>query len=250
MKTQSTSALGCASLEIDGCPSFVAAGREISPRREFESDLVTISERERRRIGQDLHDGICQELAAVHFALESAKRLAGTSSRLIQQLDVISQGIHRAIHHTRLISRGLAPYELEDGDLAGALRELADSTATLHEIQCSLQTCGPLGEFDPEAATHLFRIAQEAIQNAIRHGGATAIEIALDFAGHQAALAIFDNGSGLPDPVSAKLPRGMGWKIMHHRAALLGGAISFVPGHSGRGLGIRCTFPHSSTCSL
>ena len=112
------------------------------------------------------------------------------------------------------------------------------------------KTCGPLGEFDPEAATHLFRIAQEAIQNAIRHGGATAIEIALDFAGHEAALAIFDNGSGLPDPVSAKLPRGMGWKIMHHRAALLGGAISFVPGHSGRGLGIRCTFPHSSTCSL
>jgi signal transduction histidine kinase len=204
---------------------------------------LAISEREQRRIGQDLHDGICQELAAVHFALESAKKIAGPSSRLAAQLQVISQGIHRAIHHTRLISRGLAPYELEDGDLAGALRELAETTGTLHEISCALQTHGPIPAFDPETATHLFRITQEAIQNAIRHGGATVIEIALDFSGIEARLAVHDNGCGLPEASSAAPGRGMGWKIMQHRATLLGGVVEIGLGKNGRGTAIRCIFP-------
>lgn len=244
MKPQSTSARSHASLVIDGClPGGAVSRFEIPPRHELERELLAISEREQRRIGQDLHDGICQELAAVHFALESAKKLAGPSSRLADQLQVISLGIHRAIQHTRLISRGLAPYELEDGDLAGALRELAETTGTLHEISCALQTHGPIPAFDPETATHLFRITQEAIQNAIRHGGATAIEITLDFSGIDAGLAVNDNGCGLPKASSAAPVRGMGWKIMQHRATLLGGVVEIGAGKNDRGTAIRCSFP-------
>ena len=234
------------SLEIDGYPAIRSRIPSPTPRHEPERELVMMSEREHRRIGHDLHDGICQELGALHFALEAAKRLAGASTRVIQQLEVISQGIHRAIQHTRLIARGIAPFELEDGDLAGALRELTENTGTLHEIDCSLETLGPVVDCEPEAATHLFRIAQEAIQNAIRHGAATRIEIVLDFTKREALLTVTDNGTGLPDSTTGKPPGGMGWKIMRHRANLLGGAVDMAPGPDGSGLCVRCRFAKDS----
>jgi signal transduction histidine kinase len=244
MHTESTPARHTATmpLQIDGHPGF--RSRMPSPIlcHEPERELVMMSEREHRRIGHDLHDGICQELGALHFALQAAKRLAGTSSRLIQQLEVISQGVHRAIQHTRLIARGIAPFELEDGDLAGALRELTENTGTLHEIDCCLETHGPVVDFEPEAATHLFRIAQEAIQNALRHGAATRIVITLDFMEHGALLTITDNGTGLPDCVLGNPPAGMGWKIMRYRAGLLGGAVDMAPSADGSGVCVRCRF--------
>lgn len=242
MHTESTPARHAATkpLEIDGYPGL--RSRMPALCHESERELVMMSEREHRRIGHDLHDGICQELGALHFALEAAKRLAGASNRLIQQLEVISQGVHRAIQHTRLISRGLTPFELEDGDLVGALRELTENTGTLHEIDCCLETHGPFLDFEPETATHLFRIAQEAIQNAIRHGGATRIVIVLDFTRREAQLTITDNGTGLPDSASGKPPAGMGWKIMRYRAGLLGGAVDMAPGADGTGVCVRCRF--------
>ena len=245
MHTESTPARHAATmpLEIDGHPRFRSRMTSPALSHEPERELVMMSEREHRRIGHDLHDGICQELGALHFALEAAKRLAGPSSRLIQQLEVISQGVHRAIHHTRLIARGIAPFELEDGDLAGALRELTENTGALHEIDCSLETLGPIVDFEPEAATHLFRIAQEAIQNALRHGAATRIEIALDFTGREPLLTVTDNGTGLPDSATGNPPSGMGWKIMRYRANLIGGTVQVSSREDIRGTVLRFAFP-------
>lgn len=242
-ETMSTRTCAAIPAAIDGQPRFPSGIPTRSPDGDDGRDLVDASEREQRRIGHDLHDGICQELAAVHYALEAAKKTAGASAKLCEQLEAISRGIHRAIHHTRLISRGLAPLELEYGDLAGALRELASNTGTLHGIECRVQTRGPTADFEPEAATHLFRIAQEAMQNGIRHGCATAIEILLHRSQGESLLSVTDNGNGLPP--SRNPARGMGWKIMRHRADLIGGTVEMAAGPGGRGVRIRCRFPNS-----
>jgi signal transduction histidine kinase len=245
MKNEPLSTRSCTVVPaaIDGQPRFLSGIPTRIPLEAAGCDLVEAIEREQRRIGHDLHDGICQELAAVHYALEAAKKTAGPSSKLGEQLDIISQGVHRAIHHTRLISRGLAPFELEDGDLAGALRELAGNTGRLHGIECRLQTRGPIPDFEPGAATHLFRIAQEAMQNGIRHGNATSIEMVLHFTRGEGLLAVTDNGNGLPP--SRNPTRGMGWKIMRHRADLIGATVEMAAGPGGRGVRVRCRFPNN-----
>lgn len=221
---------------------FSRGRREATSTRELERDLLRISEREHRRIGHDLHDGICQELAAVHFAIEASKKLAGDDHPLAERLGRISLGIHRAIQHTRLISRGLAPYELEDGDLCGSLHELVETTSTLHQVTCRTRICSSIGSFDSETATQLFRIAQEAIQNAIRHGDATEIEVALGMSGRKVVLSVTDDGNGLPDSIAPASSHGMGWKIMRYRASRLGGTIDVTSAPTGRGVCVRCSF--------
>jgi len=213
-----------------------------STTRELERDIIRISQREQRRIGHDLHDGICQELAAVHFAIEAAKKIAGDCHPLGERLDRISLGIHRAIQHTRLISRGLAPYELEDGDLCGSLRELVETTSTLHQVSCRTRFQSSPVFFDSETATQLFRIAQEAIQNAIRHGDASVIEVGLEMNGRKVVLSVSDDGNGLPAAVAPASSHGMGWKIMRYRASRLGGTIEVTNAPTGRGVCVRCSF--------
>jgi len=215
--------------------------RETPSARELERDSIRISEREHRRIGHDLHDGICQELSAVHFAVEASKKLAGDEHPLRERLDTISLGIHRAIRHTRLISRGLAPYELEDGDIYGSLAELAETTSTLHQVSCRTAFDNAPFTFDSETATQLFRIAQEAIQNAIRHGAATVIEVGLRMHGRKVVLSVTDNGRGLPAAIIPARLHGMGWRIMRYRASLLGGTLEVSTSTSGRGVCVRCS---------
>jgi PAS domain S-box-containing protein len=217
--------------------------REISVRMELERDLARISEREHRRLGQDLHDGICQELAGIRFSVEAISKKLEKESPARKQLASIADAVQRAIHHTRLLSRGLAPLQLEGGDIAMALEELAGTTETLFQVGCGFESRGQSPKFDLDAATHLYRIAQEAIQNSIKHGGATAIDIVLDFSGREGRLSIGDNGCGLPLKTAARpASDGMGLKIMRHRAEILRGTVSI---HSPEGGGTRvlCVFP-------
>lgn len=215
--------------------------REILARKELESELISISEREHRRVGHDLHDGVCQELSGVRFALEaiSKKRRKGTVLR--SQMDQLTGAIERAVHHIRLLSRGLAPLELEGGNLAAALDELAANTGALFQVKCTVKVRGRSQRLEIEKAINLFRIAQEAIQNAIKHGDASQIRVNLDLIGGK--LAITDNGNGIKDHAPAPARgNGMGLKIMRHRADSIQGEVAIERPPDG-GVRVVCQFP-------
>jgi PAS domain S-box-containing protein len=217
--------------------------REISARLQLERDLVRISEREHRRLGHDLHDGICQELAGIRFSVEAIGRKLEKNSPVRSPLDSIAEAVRRAIHHTRLLSRGLAPLQLEGGDITSSLAELAENTSTLFNIQCRFDSKGRAPDLDLETATNLYRIAQEAIQNAIKHGKAKSIEVDLDFSKRDARLTVTDNGGGLPKKSRpAANGNGIGLKIMRHRAELIHGTLTVHSAKSG-GARIQCVFP-------
>jgi PAS domain S-box-containing protein len=215
--------------------------REILARKALEAQLISISEREHRRVGHDLHDGVCQELSGVRYSLEaiSKKRRKGTLLR--QQIDQLSGALERAVHHIRLLSRGLAPLELEGGNLAAALDELAANTSALFQVKCTVKCRGRSQRLEIEKAINLFRIAQEAIQNAIKHGDATQIRVDLDLV--EGALFITDNGNGIKDDAPAPARgNGMGLKIMRHRADAIQGTVVIERIPAG-GVRVICHFP-------
>jgi signal transduction histidine kinase len=215
--------------------------KEIDIRHQLETELIQISEREHRRIGQDLHDGICQELAGIRYSLEAISKQMRNSSPHKSRLTHLTEGVERAIHHTRLLSRGLAPLELENGDLQNALRELAENAATLFQIDCQFELIGRPGQFEIEKATNLFRIAQEALQNATKHAQPTQILIKLDLSGPNGdgEISVTDNGHGSKPNGNG---HGMGLKIMNKRANILGGQLLVEPSEPA-GTCVRCIFP-------
>ncbi len=218
--------------------------REQLIRQQLERDMICISEREHRRIGHDLHDGICQELAGIRFAITAMAANAEANSPLRARLLQIEEAILRAMEETRLLARGLAPLELDHGDLFSSLHEFASNTSRLHHVTCRIRWRGMKRRFSPEIATHLFRIAQEAIHNAIHHGSATTLLISISINQRSARLMVNDNGNGLPPHESTPTEgRGMGRKIMAHRASVLNGSVSLSPRRDAPGARLTCTFP-------
>jgi PAS domain S-box-containing protein len=215
---------------------------EITIRKHLERELVKVSEREHRRLGHDLHDGICQELSGIYYSVQAIAKRIGKRSSVLTSLESIIKAIHRSIHHTRLLSRGLAPLELEDGDLHSALSELASDTASLFEIECEIESAMSGEKFDIDICSNLYRITQEAIQNAIKHGKATRIRIGLDCKKGAGVLTITDNGTGISEEKTSKAEgNGMGLTIMKHRAAMIHGTVT-VNSHNGSGTSVHCVF--------
>ena len=216
--------------------------KEISTRKHLERELVKVSEREHRRLGHDLHDGICQELAGIHFSVQAITKRLPKRSPAHGPLEGIVGAIRRSINHTRLLSRGLAPVELQNGDLHTALAELANDTASLFHIDCVFESSDSPTVLDFEIVLNLYRIAQESIQNAIKHGKATRIRIGLDCKNPEGRLTITDNGSGIEDKSSPKGEgNGMGMTIMKHRAAMIQGNVH-IASHNGSGTVVNCVF--------
>lgn len=220
--------------------SYNKLQHEIYARKELEAELISISEREHRRVGHDLHDGVCQEISGVRYSLEaiSKKRRKGTVLR--DQMDKLTGALERAVHHIRLLSRGLAPLELEDGNLAAALDELAANTGALFQVKCVVKCRGRSARLEIEKAINLFRIAQEAIQNAIKHGDADLIRVDLDLV--LGTLVITDNGHGMKEETPAPSHgNGMGLKIMRHRAEAIQGTVA-IEKIDGSGVRVVCNF--------
>jgi signal transduction histidine kinase len=198
--------------------------------RELERDIVVTSEREQQRIGADLHDGLCQYLAGISCVAGSLR-------------DDLSEGFHpeaetaaelhelltEAVMQARNIARGIAPVHMDEAGLASALEDLALNTSRLHEIECTFESEGEVLIFDREVATNLYRIAQEATSNAVRHGGATVVSIKAAIVNNHISLSICDNGVGIA--ASDYLTSGMGLRSMRYRAGVLNGTleISVLP---------------------
>ncbi len=213
--------------------------RDITRRVELEREILAISEQEQRRLGHDLHDDLCQQLAGIEFLSQRlASDLAARTKAGAAQAKEIAQMVQRAMTQTRELARGLSPVRLEAEGLADALRELAAGTKKVFGCDCRFRCDPPVLLANHTVAIHLYRIAQEAVNNALKHGRARRIDIGLTAKGHSVVLAVNDNGVGIP----RKLPKrkGMGLRIMRYRAEVIGGALTVEP-HSGGGTRVVCT---------
>jgi signal transduction histidine kinase len=208
--------------------------------RQLEQKILDISDAERRRIGQDLHDGLGQHLTGVAFLSKALQqRLAAKSLPETADAIKIVGLVSESIGQSRALAKGLSPVGLEDGGLAGALSQLAASTSDVFGIRCNSQCEDGVELTNLAVATHLYRIAQEAVNNAIRHGKATQIEIVLEFTDHRLRLSILDNGSGMTPKIDGS---GMGLQIMGFRAKMMNGKLDVQRQLSG-GTVVTCSAP-------
>ena len=211
--------------------------------RQLEGEIISISERERQRIGRDLHDGLCQYLAAISFSADWLRRdLQHESHPRTGAAGEITDGLQDAITRAREMARGLSPVDRDEGGLEAALEELAASTARLTGAACSFLCDEPTLVRENVRAVHLFRIAQEAVNNALRHGRARAIIIALEASHGELVLRISDDGTGL-DPARREGGGGMGLNIMRYRSDAVGGTLEIYP-NVPTGTVVACTMAY------
>ncbi|RPH52502.1 MAG: PAS domain-containing protein, partial [Lysobacterales bacterium] len=212
----------------DAVSGLVCTVQEVTARKALEQEILEISNREQRRLGSDLHDGLGQELTGLSLLLKGLEvQLSRESPQYLSQVMKISDLLARAIQSTRSLARGLAPVNLERGGLPEALRHLAVRCTDMYNLDCTFSNGGQkLPDLEEGAATHLFRIAQEATTNAARYARAKSIDIALRATGRRLQLSIADDGIGLSAGLAQGRP-GMGLKIMEYRARMLGGTINF-----------------------
>jgi len=220
---------------------FTGFVRDITERKRLEKEILEISELEQRRIGQDLHDGLCQHLAGVEMLSQVlAQKLALKSKDASARAGEIAKAVREAISQTRLLARGLSPVTLESEGLMSALAELALNTEKLFQTRCEFD-CPETVKFpDHAAATHLFRIAQEAVSNAVKHGKAKKIWIQLRQTADGITVAVTDDGGGFPAKFSPG--SGMGLRIMQARIGMVGGTLRVEQNSTG-GVTVRCHAP-------
>lgn len=208
-------------------------------RTRLEREILEVSEREQHRIGADLHDGLGQQLTAIEILLTSLKSdVPPGQRRLKQQVERIGGMLRDAISHTRSMARGLVPVKDEPEALWASLVELAERTSALGRLRCRFECPEPIAIADNTIAGHLYRIAQEAVNNAVKHSGAREVVIRLVRRPGTLTLSIADDGKGLRPSAS----RGVGLEVMKHRAAVIGATLT-IDSHDRRGVTITCTLP-------
>jgi signal transduction histidine kinase len=211
----------------------------MAERERLEKEILEISEREQRRIGRDLHDSLCQHLTATALAgqvlrerLEAGSPAEAGDARKI--IELVEQGIVMA----RDLARGIYPVDMEAEGLMAAFQQLASNITKWSKIPCVFEHDSPVLINDATTATHLYRIAQEAVANAIRHGKARRIGITLSEQRGQVSLTVEDDGAGLPE--GWQKYQGLGTRIMAHRAAMIGGVFAMDLNPTGGTL-VKCS---------
>lgn len=210
-------------------------------RRRLEREILEVGEREQHRIGQDLHDGLGQQLTAIEMMCASLKAdVSVAQPDLTKQVERICAMLREAIGHTRSMARGLVPVKDEPEALWASLVELVERMNSLGRATCQLKCAQTVLVENNAVAGHLYRIAQEAMNNAVKHSGATEVVIYLAENAKGLELRIADNGKGLARTRSA----GMGLQVMKHRARVIGAELD-VTSKPGGGVTITCTLPKS-----
>ncbi len=205
---------------------------EIAERERLQRELLEISEREQRRIGQDLHDGLCQHLAGTALAAQVlSEKLASRSAGETRDAEGVVELVEQSIGLSHRIASGLHPVEMDPEGLMHALEQFVDTASHLYKVNCRFSARGKVLVDDSRTAEHLYRIAQEAVRNAVKHGGARTVTIQLFSIRGQPALVVKDNGRGY-DPVKPS-NSGMGLRIMRHRAHAIGAEFAIDPGETG-----------------
>jgi len=222
----------------------LALVRDTTCEKLREKEIVEITSREQARIGQDLHDGLGQQLTGISFlsrALE--QKLAGRSLPEAAEAAEICCLVRQTLSQTRNLARGLFPVELEGNGLVPALKQLGGEVEKLFGITCAVECHEGFLVEDCSTANHLFRLAQEAISNSVKHGKSKRVCVRLECLNGSAALSISDDGIGFRD--NSAPGHGLGLRIMNYRAQKVGGTLDVRSSPSG-GVHIRCTFPYNT----
>jgi PAS domain S-box-containing protein len=236
-------AWSCLSLaEDEGPPRYIiATGIDITEREHLERALLDVSAREQRRIGQDLHDGLGQHLTGIAFMAKVHEKKLGESDPVAAaEAAKIGRLVNEAVHKTRELARGLLPVMSDSQGLMSALQMWADEVEDLFGISCKYECPAPVLIRDITVSTHLYHIAQEAVNNALKHGDAKNIVLRLSTGEGSGTLQIIDDGVGIPD--ERENSRGMGLHIMGYRSKMIGGRME-ISRNAGQGTTVCCTFP-------
>ena len=214
--------------------------RTMAQREQLERQLLEISEHEKRRIGEDLHDLLCQDLTATALFLKSgATRVAKKSPEAARLLEESAQTVNRNVGVARDLARGLHPADFSAAELIEALQALATQACEFHGIHCEFSSTGRVRVRDDGAALQIYRIAQEALNNAVKHSGGKNIVISIEQKGEQICLTVADDGKGF---LKRRRSKGLGIHLMHYRTKLLGGNLKVETGKRG-GTIVRVCIP-------
>ncbi len=205
----------------------------LEERRQLEKDIVSVSEYEQQRIGQDLHDGICQQLAAIGCAARVlAEDLQAQGVQAAHDASLIEGSLQQVVMEARNLARGIFPVHVDRSGLAAALADLGKMMSRLTGIPIVVNDCVDVPLDAPEVSMHLYRIAQEAVANAVKHSGATEIQVAMKLEDEMLELRVEDNGKGMPQS-SRTRSDGMGLRTMHYRAQALRAVLAVEPRSQG-----------------
>lgn len=234
--------------------SFIAIGASVIRRRrdedaeriqmleemrQLEMEIVSASEQEQQRIGQDLHDGLCQQLAAIGCAVRAlSDDLQAGQRPEASDAAKIEEALQQTVMEARNMARGIFPVHVDSSGLSAALDEMAQMTQRLTGVPIHVTDSAEVQIADPEVSMHLYRIAQEAVANSVRHSGAREVVLSLLSDGTKIELRVDDNGCGLSNSAVSK-PSGMGLRTMRYRAHALGAELNVLP-RAGGGTSMCC----------
>ncbi len=227
-----------ARVTVCGANEVMAIVRDVTERKRLEEEVLEISARERRRIGDDLHDGLGQYLAAIAVKAKLLEDdLAAAASSHKPKAEKLVRLVNNAIQQTRTLARGLDPIEVEANGLVPALQKLACETEDLFRVVCALRCDRPVLPMSKSIGLQLYRIAQEGINNAVKHGKPRRIEIGLATEPTHVRLRIKDDGCGFRLDTARR--GGMGLRIMQYRAHVIGGVLT-IQSRPNRGTEVQC----------
>jgi PAS domain S-box-containing protein len=241
--------LSVSEFSVAGRRMFTGIMHDISNRRRLEREILEASTNEQRRIGHELHDGLCQELTGISFATEILSRqLQDKAPEVLPRVRKLADEVDQTITHARTLARGLNPVEIHGESLVSSLDDLARRVSETFGISCRFRSEGN-GDTtirDNLTASHLYRIAQEAISNAIRHGAAKQIDVRLKTEAGNLFLSVADDGKGFKKQDDAAVPQekpgGIGLQTMTYRAKVINGILDVRP-RPGRGVVVTCSIP-------
>jgi signal transduction histidine kinase len=217
--------------------------REMRERHRLEREIAAVGDGERRRLGQELHDGVCQEVTAALLRCQGLeRRLQRGATPSAVEFQALSSLLSEAIDEAHNVARGLCPLDSDPDALAPAIRALTRRTQGTAGFRCEFMAAGDVRVPDQQAAQHLYRIAQEALSNAVRHAKADRIAVELRGSDGELTLQIHDNGAGMPPAPSVG---GMGLRTMAYRAHILEGELRVAPAPGGGTL-VTCRVPRPS----
>ncbi|MDR8393251.1 PAS domain S-box protein [Aliifodinibius sp. S!AR15-10] len=235
--------LSVSEVDVNGEKVFTGIVRDISERRRLENEILQISEEERRKIGRELHDGLGQMLTGIGLITQNlANKLKSNELPGGDEVQEIAEMIHEADEQARSLSHGLVHMELEEEGLQVALEQLCRRAKRLFNINCSREFETDFEIDDKVATLHLYRIVQEAISNAVKHGKASEVTVKMSVSGGYLELSVIDDGVGFSNPENMNKLKGIGVNTMNYRAHMLGGYLDMKESSDGLTM-LNCKIP-------
>lgn len=237
--------LSVSEVNWDNHKIFTGLIKDLSEKRDLEREIIQISEEEKRRIGQDLHDGLGQMLTGIGLMSQNlAQKMEANGIPGYSELKEITEMIKEADNYARTLSHSLTPVEVESGSLTISLELLCKRAQKLFDIDCEFDGNGDTEIDNQTAAIHLYRIAQEAISNAVKHGKANNIRVSLESREDKIRLVVEDDGIGFSKAAEKGSKDGLGVHTMRYRAHMSGGDLQIGESSEGN-TQIECLIPES-----